>query len=82
MLPSKPSQTRNDPGQSVGAVTHVPLPEHVMPAPHDTGLPHCPQALHVCTPVPEHCLVPGVHTGVEPHEHEPHAQLALQVSDP
>jgi hypothetical protein len=53
-----------------------------MPEPQLVGLPHCPQVLHVCTPVPEHCLAPGVHTGVDAQEQEPQAQLELQVSLP
>jgi hypothetical protein len=53
-----------------------------MPAPHDTGLPHWPHGSHVCTPLPEHCFAPGEHTGIDPHEHEPHAQLMLHVSLP
>jgi hypothetical protein len=38
--------------------------------------------LHVCTLEPEHCLALGEHTGFGPHEHEPHAQLALHVWNP
>ncbi len=30
------------------------------------ALPHAPLALHVWTPVPEHCVVPGAHTPVQP----------------
>lgn len=29
---------------------------------HVTGLPHCPLELHVCTPLLEHCFVPGTQT--------------------
>jgi hypothetical protein len=39
VLPSKPSQTMNEPGQSVGGVTQE-VPEHVMPVGHEAGLPH------------------------------------------
>jgi hypothetical protein len=55
---------------------------HVIPAPHETGLPHWPHALHVCVLEPEHCLAVGVHTGFGPHEQAPHAQLVLQLSVP
>jgi hypothetical protein len=79
---SNPSQKRKLPGQSVAATAQFPLPVHVMPAPHDTGVPHCPHASHVCTPLPEHCFELGVHTGVEPHEQEPHAQVVLHASLP
>jgi hypothetical protein len=76
---SKPSQNEKLlPGQSVAATTQVPLPEHVLPAPQETGAPHWPHESHVCTPFPEHCVLPGLHTGVDPHEHVPQAQLALQ----
>ena len=29
---------------------------------HARGLLHWPVELHVCTPLPEHCVAPGVHT--------------------
>ena len=29
-------------------------------------LPHVPLALHVCTPLPEHCVFPGTHTPTQP----------------
>jgi len=59
---------------------HIP-PTHV-PLVQGSGLPYCPQAPHVSTPLPEHCAVCGVHTGVDGQEHVPHAQLAVQVCVP
>jgi hypothetical protein len=65
-------------------VTHVELV-------HATAVPHAPAALHVCTPLPEHCTAPGVHTPVHaPLTHAwllhaaavPHAPLALHVCTP
>ncbi len=31
---------------------------------HGTALPNCPEELHVCRPLPEHCVVPGAHDPV------------------
>jgi hypothetical protein len=28
---------------------------------HAAAVPHMPVELHVCTPLPEHCVPPGVH---------------------
>jgi hypothetical protein len=79
---SKPSHRRNDPGQSVPAATHVPDPVQVISAPHETGLPHCPHASHVCTLLPEHFLLPGVHAGDDGQEQAPHAHVGPHVSVP
>lgn len=50
---------------------------------HATAAPHCPHALHVCTPVvPEHWVAPGVQTGVDGHEQAPQPQLELHVCVP
>jgi hypothetical protein len=39
-LVSNPSHKRKLPGQSVPDATQLPPPVHVMPVPHETGLPH------------------------------------------
>ena len=62
----------------------VPVPEpdtHVLLV-HATALPHWPQALQVSTPLPEHCVAPGVHAGFAGHEQLPHAHVELHSSDP
>ena len=41
---------------------HAP-PEHANV--HADALPHCPLALQVCTPLPEHCVAPGTQTPVQ-----------------
>jgi hypothetical protein len=48
---------------------HTPVQEPVTHAEltQATAEPHCPDALQVCTPLPEHCMAPGEHTPV----HEP-----------
>jgi len=54
---------------------------------HATGVPQLPPASHVCTPLPEHCVVPGVQEPVQtPLTHAalhdtavPHRPLLLQV---
>jgi hypothetical protein len=50
--------------------------------PHATALPHCPHALQVTTPLPEHCVAFRVQAGADPHEQPPHAQFELHVSVP
>jgi hypothetical protein len=60
-----------------GGVAHAPLAQNAVLPVHATALPHCPHALHVCTPLPEHCVAPGVHAGPDPHEHAPHAHVPL-----
>jgi hypothetical protein len=67
---------------------HTPL-THVEPL-QATAVPHVPLDWQVCTPLPEHCTAPGVHTPVQaPAEHTyvqatglPNAPLAVQVSTP
>jgi hypothetical protein len=49
---------------------------------HATALPHWPHELQVSTPLPEHCVAPGVHAGFAGQEQLPHAHVALQSSDP
>jgi hypothetical protein len=39
---------------------HPPLTQAMLL--HATGVPHWPEVLHVCTPLPEHCLAPGLQT--------------------
>jgi hypothetical protein len=55
---------------------------------HATAVPHVPLGVHVCTPVPEHCVEPGTHDPVQaPPTHAeavhatpvPHAPLWLHV---
>jgi hypothetical protein len=48
--------------------THAAVPEsqYGVPAAHATVVPHWPLALHVCTPLPTHCLSPGVHAQQAP----------------
>ena len=56
----------------------------------DAGKLHCPLAAHVCTPLPEHCVMPGVHVPAQtPPEHvpvhgvaRPHCPVARQVRTP
>ena len=38
-----------------------------------TGSPHVPFVWHVCTPLPEHCVAPGLHVPL----HVDRVQLAL-----
>ncbi len=45
------------------AVTHAPL-VHVCSGVHVAGADHWALALHVSTPLPEHCVAPGVQTPV------------------
>jgi hypothetical protein len=60
----------------------LPTQNGVLPL-HATALPHCPHALHVCTPsVAAHCVAFGVHTGVDAHEHAPHPHVPLHVCVP
>jgi hypothetical protein len=61
---------------------HVPPVHHGVSAAHGAGLPHWPHGSQVCTPLPEHCLASGEHTGVNGHEQAPHVQLALHVCVP
>ena len=59
---------------------------------HAAAALHCPLALHVWTPLPEHCFAPGVHaahapptqTGVPPPQAAaaPQLPVASQVSTP
>ena len=58
---------------------------------HAEGAPHCPTALHVWTPLPEHCFCPGAHTPAHaPFTHvwlvhaegAPHCPLPSQVCTP
>jgi hypothetical protein len=39
---------------------------------HAAGALHTPLPLHVCTPLPKHCVAPGVHTPV--HAPDTHAE--------
>jgi hypothetical protein len=65
-----------------GSDTHALFTQNgVLPA-HATALPHCPHASHVCTPLPQHCLAFGTHTGLDAHEQAPHAQLVVHVCVP
>jgi hypothetical protein len=46
------------------------------------ALPHWPLELHVCNPLPEHCVAPGEHTPVQApitHAEFAHATGLLQV---
>jgi hypothetical protein len=47
---------------------------------HAVAVPNVPPDPHVCTPLPEHCLTPGVH---DP-EHAPltHAELLHATAAP
>jgi len=80
-----PSQLRTVAPQA----TQAPLVQVCVSAAQATAEPHWPLPLHVCTPLPEHCVVPGVHTPVqapETHAEEthavpvPHWPAAVQVS--
>lgn len=66
----------------VGADVHEPPMQFGVLALHATALPHWPHALHVCTPLLEHWLAFGTHTGVDGQEQAPHAQLELHVCIP
>jgi hypothetical protein len=44
-----------------GAQLPVQFPPRQVSFEHATGAPQAPALLHVCTPLPEHCFVPGVH---------------------
>jgi hypothetical protein len=46
---------------------------------HASKLPHCPQPSHVSTPVPAHCVTPGVHTGDGAQEQLPQVQPAVHA---
>jgi hypothetical protein len=46
----------------LGGKPHTPAPQTGVEALHATAVPHAPLALHVCTPLPEHCVCPGPHT--------------------
>ena len=53
-----------------GPQTPVHAPEtHVAFALHSTAVPHAPLSPHVCTPLPLHCAVPGVHATHAPFRH-------------
>ncbi len=65
-----------------GSALQALFAQNGVPPVHATALPHCPHASHVCTPLPEHCLAFGTHTGPDGHEQGPHAQLVVQVSVP
>ena len=81
MLPSKPSQSRKLPGQSVACVTQL-VPWHVMPGPHDVAAAHCPQESHVSISPPEQRVAFGVHVGEPEQLHGPHEQLEVHCSVP
>jgi hypothetical protein len=69
---------------SVHVEPHTPFWQ-VSPAPHATGLPHWPHASHVTVPVLLllHCTwLLMKQTAGFGHEHAPHWQLWLHVSDP
>jgi hypothetical protein len=40
--------------------THAPPEQICAPLVHGVALPHCPVASQTCTPLPAHCLAPGV----------------------
>ncbi len=64
------------PGAHTPAQVPVPVPDtHVLLVHATVVVPHCPQASHVCTPLPEHRVAAGVHTGVDGHEQVPHPQV-------
>jgi hypothetical protein len=44
--------------------------------PQSAGVPHCPVASHVCTPLPEHWVVPAAHMP-EPSAPAPSTVLSL-----
>jgi hypothetical protein len=62
--------------------------EHACPVLHALAAPHCQQPptwTQVCTFMPEHCVVPLVHTEVQPLVHCPFWQVPLmlpRVQDP
>jgi hypothetical protein len=69
-----PSQSPN-PG-SQPAIPHVPPLQEGVPfaTRHATGVPQSPAAVQVCTPVPEHCSVVGLHAVHRPAKHAPMLQ--------
>jgi hypothetical protein len=69
------------PGAQLVMAAHAPL-AHDWLAAHPTTVPHWPQELHVCTPLPEHLVAPGVHTGLGGHEQPPQEHVALHVCVP
>jgi hypothetical protein len=86
-LPGDPSQLRVPAPQA----TQAPLVHVCVSAVQAEAVPHWPLALQVWTALPEHCVVPGVHTPVhapltqaeEVHaDAAPHWPLALQVCTP
>ena len=61
---------------------HTPFAQKGVAAAHGVSVPHWPQASHVSTPLPEHCVDAGTHTGVDAHEQAPQSQPALHVCVP
>jgi hypothetical protein len=62
-----------------GLAAHAPLAQNGVLEVQETALPHWPHASHVCTPLPEHCVAFGVHTGADGQEQAPQAQLEVHV---
>jgi hypothetical protein len=65
-LVSHPSE--GEPSQSrvpAAHATHAPPEQVCVVAVHAAAAPHWPLESQVCTPLPEHCFAPGVHTPVQ-----------------
>ena len=61
---------------------HAPSAQNGVGAAHAVGLPHVPAEVHVSTPLPQHCVAPGVHPASPPLSPDPASNPPLLELEP